>query len=361
MKITMKTLLLIGIVFLSFSLACFAQSTPATSKSPVQPAWENATPASLAPSVRIGNGSVVREKFGFYWETRIVPPTPGLAGGFTTMALTDATPFIHRVMLDRSGRTYFGYDAIVDILPEANTYQVTFRPLVMTDKLALGFNMDALSAWVPLAAPRFPAPQTVHGGEVLEFTLLTNAATKQSIVDYVSIQDSIKSVPSFQFFFDVILNGNVVHDQPDRAPRDFSFATGTPRDINSNDVGMVIKSPRISINGKLDELTQSRRTDTAIGTFIWFYLPNRGRFILSLGPHADLGFRKAGEVRGSSLAFTIGSDRFTLSAGDRIPPGLAAFNLYVLNQPNWKPTYLFADLNAFNIGAADRFEELDGK
>jgi hypothetical protein len=50
-----------------------------------------------------------------------------------------------------------------------------------------------------------------------------------------------------------------------------------------------------------------------------------------------------------------------ISAAARIAPGQAAFNLYVLHQPDWKPTYPFADLAAFNMGAEDRIEPLLGK
>jgi hypothetical protein len=323
----------------------FAQNSGTQSTAALQREWNGST-AKLGPSTRIGGGSVKRDKVGFYWETRIEPTTPTLGNGFTTIAVTDSTPVIHRVMLDRSGRTYFGYDVLVDTLPEANTFRITFRPLVMTERIAHGLDMDSWSAWVPLAAPRFPLPQTVHFGESLELTLLTNAATKQRIVDYVTIQEPTAKVPSF-----------VSSDELDR---NFSYATGSPRDITSTDVEMRIRSPRLTINGKADESTNSHADDVS-GAFVWFHVPKHGRFVLSLGPHPELGFLKAGEVRGSSLVFAIGSDRYTLSAGAQIAPGQAAFNLYVLHQPNWRPTYPFADESAFSIGAVDRYEALDGK
>jgi hypothetical protein len=55
----------------------------------------------------------------------------------------------------------------------------------------------------------------------------------------------------------------------------------------------------------------------------------------------------------------IGTDRYTLSTGARIAPGQAAFNLYVIQQPTWKPTYPFADTSAFTIGATDQFEAIE--
>ena len=349
MKGRLLRIAVVAFAMLACVLPGLAQSDRSDGASVIQWAWNKAG-GDPGPSNRIGSGSVMRGKFGFFWETRIEPGKPPLGEGFSTIAVADSTPVIHRVMLDRSGRTYFGYDALVDALPEAHTYRVTFRPLVMTERMASGLSMDLWSAWVPLAAPRFPLPQTVHSGEILELTLLTNSATKQRIVDYVSIQENTPVVPGFRgFTFD-----------PPPPQRDFSYATGAARDIASTDVEMRLASPRVSINGTLDEST-ALRTDNVTGAFVWFYIPKHGRFVLALGPHPELGFRKIGEVRGTTLEFTIGTDRYSLSAGARIAPGQAAFNLYVLQQPNWKPTYLFADESAFNIGAADRFESLDDR
>src|SRR5205823_13097079 len=117
-----------------------------------------------------------------------------------------------------------------------------FKPLVMTQAMASGLTMDAWTAWAPLAAPGFPAPQTVRGGEILELTLLTNNATKQRIVDYISIDEPNPRLSSpFEPYFD----------------RQFSFATGAPHDITASDVEMRVISPRLSINQKLEVSTDA--------------------------------------------------------------------------------------------------------
>jgi hypothetical protein len=90
----------------------------------------------------------------------------------------------------------------------------------------------------------------------------------------------------------------------------------------------------------------------------WIYVPHRGRYVLSLTPHAELGFTRAGEVRGSSLTFRTGRDTFTVTAASRIAPGQAAFNLYMLHDPAWRPTYPNANLDAYVVGSADRAEYL---
>jgi hypothetical protein len=330
-------------------LFCFAgafgQTAPANSDLSVGTAWLPNNPDKRGESNLIGSGSVRRDKYIVFWESRIEPATPPMADSFVTRAVTDASPVIHRVMIDNSGRTYFGYDVLVEVRPEPHTYRVTFTPLNMP-KATLQSQLNGSEVnWGLVAPPRFPPPRTVHSDEILEVALLTNSTTKQKILDYISIQEP-GAVP---------INGLSFSRPPSR---EFSYATGDARDFTANDVQMRIDSPRVAISGKLEESTASR-SDIANGVFIWLYIPKRGRIVLSLGPHADLGFRKAGEVRGTSLQFALGTETFTISSGSAIAPGAAAFNLYVLQQQNWKPTYPFADLNALNIGAVNRFDALE--
>jgi hypothetical protein len=346
MKISMPTAVILCFALMAGTAAKLAESAQLNTAAEIERPWTNST--SRTQSVRVDGGSVLRDKYGFYWETRIEPPLPALSDGFST-SMVDSMGTIHRVLLDRSNRTYFGYDVLIDALSETNTYRVTFQPLVMSAAMVEGLSLNQWSEWRPLAAPRFPPPQTVHVGEILELTLLTNNRTNQRIADYVSIQDPAVRVPSWVPSF-----GSSSSSQ-DRA---FSYATGSPRDFTSNDVEMSLKSPRVTINGVLEKSTEGR-SDDVTGAFVWFYVPKHGRFILSLGAHPELGFQKAGEIRGTSLAFKIGQDSYVLNAGARIAPGQSAFNLYLVHQPNWKPTYTFADITAFNTGAGDQFESLD--
>jgi hypothetical protein len=92
------------------------------------------------------------------------------------------------------------------------------------------------------------------------------------------------------------------------------------------------------------------------GPIIWMYLPGRGRFLLSLSPRS--GFRRAGEVRGTSLRFIVDGQTYDVVSSARIAPATAAFNLYVRRQPDWKPTYANANLDTIHVGSADRLEYL---
>jgi hypothetical protein len=300
-------------------------------------------------SARIDGGVVSRERFGFYWETHLQPPTPPMSTAVTTDSYFTAAGggagdgIIHRILLDSSRRIYVGYDAVVERLEEPNTYQVTFRRLTMSPEWAKRFLGDNPSLWTMVATPGWglPAPRKIYGGEVLALPLLTNPATRQTVTDYVTVQEPARNVRGFQ-------------QVPERR---FTFAPGPARDFKIEDAQLFLQAPRLSINGKLDPTSTDRFGDVS-GAVVWFYTAGRGRFLLSLAPRPEMGFRKAGEVRGSSLSFVVGSDTFVLNGGDRMAPGQGPFSLYVLHEPGWKPAWRNADMSAFTMGATDRAESL---
>ena len=292
---------------------------------------------AFAQSKRIDGGAVSQPQFGFYWETRLQPGTPPL-DGFTTET-TQESGVIHRLLLDRTRRVYAGYDLVVQTLAEPNTYQVTIRPLSMNFDSASRVLGNDTPSWTQMRTPGWSiaSAQTIKGGDVLELSLLNNRSTGQSVIDYVTIQEPAQKFRGF--------------DGP-TPERKFSFAPGPSRDFKAEDVELTIQSPRLSINGKLDE-TSTKHFEEMSGAIVWFYAAKRGRFLLSLVPRPELGFRKAGEVRGSSLSFVLGSDTFSLSTGHPIAPGQAAYSLYVRHEPDWRMTYPNADLSAFVMGVLD--------
>ena len=300
------------------------------------------TQPALAQSTRIDGGTVSQDKFGFYWETHLEPGTPPMSESFVTKT-TDEPGTIHRILLDRSGKVYAGYDVIVTVLSEPNTYRVTFRRMAMTPEIARASIGDNSSRWtqVPRDGWTNSAPQDIRGGDVIGLTLFRNPTTGQAVVDYVTIQEPSRKFAGF-------------NQIPERK---FTYSAGTPRDFKAEDVQLTLQAPRLTVNGKLDE-SSVRRFEEISGAVVWLYVPKHGRFLLSLVPRPELGFRQAGEVRGSSLNFVMDGERFTLNTGGRIAPGEAAFNLYVLHDPGWKPTYPNADLSVFTIGSAGPAESL---
>ena len=61
------------------------------------------------------------------------------------------------------------------------------------------------------------------------------------------------------------------------------------------------------------------------------------------------------------MRFTVDGQTYDVLSTARIAPATAAFNLYVRRQPEWKPTYEHANLDAIQIGSADRLEYLVGR
>ena len=131
------------------------------------------------------------------------------------------------------------------------------------------------------------------------------------------------------------------------------------RDLSLVDVELRLDDLRISVNGSV--LDASTRVGGSIsGTALWFYLPERGRFVMSLLPSPKLGFHRAGEVTNALLSFTDGGDRYDIKSTSRIAPAIGRFNLYVLRDPEWRPTGSESN-SPLIVGAADRAEWLTAK
>ena len=312
-----------------------------------------ASTSVLAQSTRIDGGVVSTDSYGFYWETHLTPPLPPLAEGFGTSATRDPSGVIHRVLLDRVRKVAFGYDVRIEPIAGSGRFRLTFEPPSLIPEQRERLLGSDFSTWKELRGPTIAAGNqrvtSLHAtmeivrGQVLELTLLTTDSG-QTLTDYVTIQH-----PSRQF------------DGFNRVPAPvFHFTPGPARDFLVSDVQLALVSPRLSINGKPEPLSDGVNP-SARGAVVWFYLPNRGRYVLSLAPRTDLGFRRAGEVRGSTVRFTAGGDTFTLLTADQVAPGQAPFNLYVLHDPTWKPTYLHANLDAFIVDGADRAEYVVGQ
>src|SRR4051794_17293794 len=79
-------------------------------------------------------------------------------GGIGTGADT-----IRRTMIDRARRVYFGYDLVIGSGDTASGWVATFRPL--SEKVDPSLN---------LLAPKLPAPQTVHDGDIIELDLMVS-------------------------------------------------------------------------------------------------------------------------------------------------------------------------------------------
>ena len=359
--------------------------------------------AMVAQNGVLMNGSVTWNGVGLTFDTILYPPTPPMAGGFVGGNITDSSA-IHRYLFYNSEHTYFGYDLLAEAVPKTDFYKLTFRPLTVVDPKRLEISHPEDWKMVPLSG--YPAPQMVRAGDMVELELFKNAATGQKIFEHIRVlgqknrenayvigtddelfinivyQPSASGVfmvrsdgtiPMARFGGDVKAAGLTVEALTsaleERLKAYFNHpkvniriqrihqknVPGTPRDLSPDDVELSIIAPQLKLNGK--HVHSSTYEDGACGPAVWFYLPDHGRYVLSLVPRPQLGFAKAGAVRGSTLTFTIDGETLEMTSGVDIAPGYSPYNLYVLHESSWRPKE--KELHAtFLMGSSDRADQV---
>ena len=77
----------------------------------------------------------------------------------------------------------------------------------------------------------------------------------------------------------------------------------------------------------------------ASGALLWFYVPERGRFIFSLVPRDGYEFEKIAVLDENKIAFTANGERYEWSSETPILPNGGTWNLWVLHDPNYTPLF----------------------
>jgi hypothetical protein len=78
------------------------------------------------------------------------------------------------------------------------------------------------------------------------------------------------------------------------------------------------------------------------GDMEWVFLPGLGRFVLSLRPLPELGFRLAGEVQRETIRVAMGDVRFDVVSSKTLLDSPDAFRLYVRAERDFKPQRRFS-------------------
>ncbi|MFN7918493.1 MAG: hypothetical protein U0Q16_00260 [Bryobacteraceae bacterium] len=249
-----------------------------------------------------GSGSK-KDGAQFRYETRIEPEIAGQKlTGFGEGGLVVNQRF-HRFLSDRESKRFYGYDLDVSKQPDGKTL-VMFYPLSLTAQKLL---LKDPAAWTQIPTPQLPANQSVSdSSEAIRVDLFLHPVTGQRIIDYL--------------YFDGKPSSRI--------------ASMPLRDFTVDDAPLTFAEMKFRLNGKAVEGMDGGGIS---GEAVFFYLPGRGRYVMSLAPNADLGFRKAGEIRGNEASVTIGSDTFRVECKGPIAPGGGAFHLYVHYDPAWRP------------------------
>jgi hypothetical protein len=221
---------------------------------------------------------------------------------------TDANS-IHRDMIDKRSGTYFGYDLTIASGDAVNGYVATFQPLSSTGLVSRG---GAILTRAP--EPRFPPPQVLHDGDVIELDLMVSPDGKQKVTDYIEF---------------------LAHAPEAAASAAASAANAEPRDFTVDDGPVTFQAERVTVWSDGQKVPGVLGFTGKPGATFWVAPPGQGRYILSLVPHD--GFIKSGAVRDNAIAFQDGSRNYEVRFVGPIAGAGKAWNLYLLHDPTYTP------------------------
>ena len=259
--------------------------------------------ALSAHAAQLSRGAGAINGVGYRFETQLEPGTPGIShtGGGT---LTDDRLAQRHICLFEQ-KTYFGYDLRFE--PTAGgRVRMLLAPLSMTPA-KIGEIMKK-GPWTALPVPAMPGPQVVEIGDEVVFDLFVNGQTGQRIVEHIWIESATPALPQ-------------------------QVAASAP-ELKPSDVWMTLGKLKVALNNQVAEVGSGGKVS---GNQVWFALPDRGRYFLSLVPRD--GFTRAGSVTPRTLAFRIGGDSLGVATAERIIPADGTFALFVRHDPNYRGTY----------------------
>jgi hypothetical protein len=236
-----------------------------------------------------------------------------LASLIYSQALAGENRIIHRVLTDADQRVIFGYDLWVNADPITRKFSLAvlpadeaFRRTFLKDSAAARPN-DAFATF-----PKSTSPQTLDDGDAVSLELLVNQRSGVKIVDVVKVT-----------FNRATLRENTLE--------------GQPRDFSLDAVSLSVKSYQLLIDGKL--VGKSKSAIGCSGSLLWFYVPDRGRFIFSLVPRDGYSFHKVGVLEGNRIEFVMNGEHFEWLSGAEILPNGGTWNLWVLHDTNYTPLF----------------------
>lgn len=275
-------------------------------------------PARRQLVVPLADGGFVAFKSETAWTDtkKASPQLQQVPAVLSSKALPDKNRTIHRVLKDTGGRFIFGYDLWVGPNPETKQFKIIVRPLdpEFESKLRAGNPSEGEQPQAESIStfPEPTEPQTLDDGDAFSLDLLVNQNTGVKIVDVVRVA------------FD---RSNIWDNNPRTLPRDFAVDA----------VELAVKDYRLLVNGNVVSVGKS--TKSCAGTLLWFYVQNRGRFIVSLVPREGYAFQKVGIIEDNRIEFTVDGNHYEwLSSAPILQPG-GTWNLWVLHDPNYTPLF----------------------
>ena len=218
---------------------------------------------------------------------------------------------VQRILINHSTGIYVGYAFTVEPLGDSTKLKVIISPL---PEEAIEWVSE--KAWMkefqkrwpnrtsfePSPLPRFPEPQVIDVTEVIKLPLWINPETGAQMGDEIR----------------------------------FALPRLKPvRDFDLDEVKLKFSRHRLIINGEARSGSQSQ--PDLIGPLPFFSVPGRGRFILSLFPHAGSDFKKIGVVDNNKIYFSYGGDNYEWVSQQPVLNRYDKWHLWVLHDESFQP------------------------
>lgn len=269
-------------------------------------------PAKRQIVLQVSNGGFV----AFRSETpgsMSAPESKTLASLLYSQAFAGENRIIHRVLTDAQQNVVFGYDLWVSADPKTKKFSLAVLPADEAFRRTFLKDYTPLQSNGPFATfPKSTTPQTLDDGDAVSLELLVNSESGVKIVDVVSV--------TF-----------------DRATLRESHLESAPKDFTLDAVELGVKNYSLLINGTL--VGKSKSTIGFTGTLLWFYIPDRGRFIFSLVPREGYEFAKIAVLDDNRIVFSVNNERYEWLSSESILPTGGTWNLWVLHDTNYTPIF----------------------
>jgi hypothetical protein len=242
-----------------------------------------------------------------------------IQAALTPQVLLADNHVVHRVLVDAEGNFVFGYDLVVEPVAATKQFKVSVKPLSAEFEEQLRARQPTTTATGANRAPqnvstlpRSGDAQLIDDGDAFALDLLVNAETGVKIVDVVKVSFERAKLWS--------------------APR-----RSVPlRDFTLGNVELAMRDYKLTINGELIGGGGGQKPSRGFaGALIWFYVPERGRFIVSLMPHEGYNFQKVGRIENNKISFTLGGDVYEWTSSAPVVGNGGNWNLWVLQDAGY--------------------------
>ncbi|HEX8422986.1 MAG TPA: hypothetical protein VF634_06225 [Pyrinomonadaceae bacterium] len=246
-----------------------------------------------------------------------------IQAALTPQVLLADNHVVHRVLVDAEGNFVFGYDLVVEPVAVTKQFRVSVKPLSAEFEERLRARQPAAAAkrapQTVSTLPREGGAQLIDDGDAFALDLLVNAQTGVKIVDVVKVSFDRAKLWS--------------------APPRRSVPL---RDFTLGNVELAMRDYKLTINGELAGGGQKSSRGFA-GALIWFYVPARGRFIVSLMPHEGYDFQKVGRIENNKISFKLGEDLYEWTSSAPVVGNGGNWNLWVLHDAEYVSDFASAD------------------